>query len=87
MSQEATGESLKEANHLTRQAQAEAADQLNYPLLADPIFLTYADAARIDRRDLGSQCGYLVIGTERGLLDGGAAPCCPISWHAKKCPQ
>ena len=27
------------------------------------------------------------IGTERSLLDGSAAPCCPISWHSRRCPR
>ena len=25
--------------------------------------------------------------TERSLLDGSAAPCCPISWHTRRCPR
>ena len=86
-SMEATGESLRELNHLIRRAHAEAADKLQYPVLVDPVFLTYADAAWANRKDMGSQCGYLVVGTERALLQGRAAPCCPISWHSRRCPR
>ena len=35
----------------------------------------------------GSQRGYLCVGTERSLLDGSAAPCCPICWQARRCPR
>ena len=24
---------------------------------------------------------------QRALLDGSAAPCCPFSWHSRKCPR
>ena len=51
------------------------------------MFVSFADASWANRKDFGSQCGYLCVGTERALLDGGAAPCCPISWHSRRCPR
>ena len=52
-----------------------------------PVFVSFADASWANRKDFGSQCGFLCVGTERSLLDGSAAPCCPISWHSRRCPR
>ena len=41
----------------------------------------------VPTRDFGSQCGYLCVGTDRSLLDGSAAPFCPVSWHSRRCPR
>ena len=84
-SKTATGQSLKDLNRLVRQAHCEASDKLHYPVIFDTVFVSFADAAWANRKDFGSQCGYLCIGTERSLLDGSAAPCCPISWHSRRC--
>ena len=70
-----------------RQAHCEASDKLHYPVISDPVFVSFADASWANRKDFGSQCGYLCVGTERSLLDGSAAPCCPISWHSRRCPR
>ena len=86
-SKTATGQSLKDLNRLVRQANCEASDKLHYPVIFDPVFVSFARAAWANRKDFGSQCGYLCIGTERSLLDGSAAPCCPISWHSRRCPR
>ena len=86
-SKTATGQSLKDLNRLVRQAHCEASDKLHYPVIFDPVFVSFADAAWANRKDFGSQCGYLCIGTERSLLNGSAAPCCPISWHSRRCPR
>ena len=83
----ATGESLRELNSLVRTAHAEASGCLHYPVIENPIFVTYADAAWANRKDLGSQCGFLCVGTDAKLLEGKAAPCCPISWHSRRCPR
>ena len=74
-SKTATGQSLKDFNRLVRQARFDA------------VFVSFVDAAWANRKNFGSQCGYLCIGTERSLLDGSAAPCCPISWHSRRCPR
>ena len=86
-SKTATGESLKDVNRLVRQAHCEASDKLHYPVLSDPVFVSFADALWADRKDFGSQWGYLCVGTERALLDGSAAPCRPISWQCRRCPR
>ena len=86
-SKTATGQSLKDVNRLVRQAHREASHKLQHPVLSDPVFVSFADASWANRKDLGSQCGYLCVGTERALLDGKAAPCCPISWHSHRCPR
>ena len=87
-SKTATGQNLKDLNRLVRQAHCEAAsDKIHDPVIFDPVFVSFADAAWANRKDLGSQCGYLCIRTERSLLDGSAAPCCPISWHSRRCPR
>ena len=86
-SKTATGQCLKDLNRLVRQAHCEASDKLHFPMIFDPVFVSFADAAWANRKDVGSQCGYLCIGTERSLLDGSAAPCCPISWHSRRCPR
>ena len=83
----ANGESLKAVNRLVRQPHCEASDKLQYPVLSDPVFISFADASWANRKDFGSQCGYLCVGTERALLDGSAAPCCPISWQSRRCPR
>ena len=70
-----------------RQAHCEATDKLHYPVFSDPVFVSFADASCANRKDFGSQCGYLCVGSERSLLDGSAAPCCPVSWHSRKCPK
>ena len=44
-SQRTTGESLRELNSLVRAAHAEASDCLHYPVIKQPIFVTYADTA------------------------------------------
>ena len=74
-------------NRLVRQAHCEASDKLHYLVLSDPVFVSFADASWANRKDFGSQCGYLCVGTERALLDGSAAACCPISWHSRRCPR
>ena len=61
--------------------------QLHYSVISDPVFVSFADASWANRKDVGSQCGYLCVGTERALLDGSAAPSCPISWHSRRCPR
>ena len=86
-SKTATGQSLKDVKRLVRQAHCEASDKLHYPVISDPVFVSFADASWANRKDFGSQCGYLCVGTERSLLDGSAAPCCPISWHSRRCPR
>ena len=48
-----------------RKAHCEASDKLHYPVISDPVFVSFADASWANRKDLGSQCGYLCIGTER----------------------
>ena len=60
---------------------------MHYPAIEQPIFVTYADAAWANRKDLGSQCGFLCLGTDAKLLGDEAAPCCPISWHSRRCPR
>ena len=84
MSKTATGQSLKDVNRLVRQADREASDRLHYPVISDPVFVSFADASWANRKDFGSQCGYLCVGTERSLLDGSAVP---ISWHSRRCPR
>ena len=59
-----------------RQAHSEASDKLHYLVIFDPVFVSFADAAWANRKDFG-----------RSLLDGSAAPCCPISWHSRRCPR
>ena len=86
-SKTATGQSLKDVNRLVRQAHCEASDKLHYPVISDPVFVSFADASWANRKHFGSQCGYLCVGTERSLMDGSAAPCCPISWHSRRCPR
>ena len=86
-SKTATGQPLKDVNRLVRQAHCEASDKLHYLVISDPVFVSFADAAWANRKDFGSQCGHLCVGTERALLDGSAAPCCPISWHSRRCPR
>ena len=86
-SKTATRQSLKDLNQLVRQAHCEASDLLHYPVILDPVFVSFADASWANWKDFGSQCGYLCVGTERSLLDGSAAPCCPISWHSRKCSR
>ena len=61
--------------------------QIADPVISDPVFFSVNDASWANRKDLGSQCGYLCVRTERALLDGLAAPCCPISWHSRRCPR
>ena len=86
-SKTATGQSLKNLNRFVRQAHCKASDKLHYPVISDPVFVSFADVAWANMKAFGSQCGYLCIGTERSLLDGCAAPCCPISWHSRGCPR
>ena len=86
-SKTATGQSLKDVNRLVRQASCEASDKLQCPLISDPVFVSLADASSANRKDLGSQCGYFCVCTERSLWDGSAAPCCPVSWHSRRCPR
>ena len=74
-------------NRLLRQAHCEASDKLHHPVISDPVFVSFADASWANRKDFGSQCGYLCVGTKRSLSDGSAAPCCPISWHSRRCPR
>ena len=86
-SKTATGKSLKALNRLVRQAYCEASDKLQYRVISDPVFVSFADASWANRKDFGSQCGYLCAGTEGSLLDGSAATYCPISWHTRRCPR
>ena len=86
-SEKATGKTLHDLNTLVRMAHANAEDKLHFRKLDDPIFLTFADAAWANRRDMTSQCGYLVVATERSILTGSSAPTCPIAWHSKQCPR
>ena len=86
-SKTATGQSLKDWNPLVRQAHCEASDKLHHPVIPDPVLDSFADASWANRKDFCSQCGYLCVETERPLLDGSAAPCCPISWHFRRCPR
>eukprot|EP00969_Alexandrium_andersonii_P351003 15434484-Alexandrium_andersonii.AAC.1 len=58
-SQRVTGESLRELSTLVWTAHAEASDCLRHPFIEQPTFVTYADAAWANRKDLGSQCGFL----------------------------
>ena len=74
-------------NRLVRQAHCEASDKLHYLVIVDLVFVSFADASWANRKIFGSQCGYLCVGTERSLLDGSAAPCCPIAWHSRRCPR
>ena len=67
-SKTATGQSLKDLNRLVRQAHCEASDKLHYLVLSDPVFISYADASWANRKDVGSQCGYLCVGTEEGTV-------------------
>ena len=67
-SKTATGQSLKDLNRLVPQAHCEASDKLHYPVIFDPVFVSFADVAWANRKDFGSQCGYLCIGTERSLF-------------------
>ena len=80
-------QSLKNVNRLVRQAHCEASDKLHYLVISDPVFVSFADASWANRKDFGSQCGYLCVGKERSLLDGSAAPCCLVSWHSRRCPR
>ena len=86
-SKTATGHSLKDLNRLVRHAHCEASDKLHHPVISDPVFVSFADAAWANRKDFGSPCGYHCIGTERSLLDGSAVPCCPIACHSRRCPR
>ena len=70
-----------------RQARCEASDKLHYLVVSDPVFVSFADASWANKKDFGSQCGYLCVGTERSLLDGSAAFCCSISWQSRRCPR
>ena len=84
---EATGRTLSELNTLVRLAHTAAEDKLWYRPLSEVSFVTYADAAWANRRDLTSQCGYICVATEKEILNGSAAPCNPIAWHSKQCPR
>ena len=86
-SKTATRQSLKDVNRLVRQAHCEASDKLHYRAISDPVFVSFVDVSWANRKDFGSQCGYLCVGSERALLDESAAPCCPISWHSRRCPR
>ena len=86
-SKTATGQSLKDLNRLVRQAHCEASEKLHCAVISDPVFVSFADASCANRKDFGSQCGYLCVGTERSLLDGSAASRSPISWHSCRCPR
>ena len=70
----ATGRSFAELNRLARQAHVETSDKLDYLVLSDPVFVSLP-------------CGYLCVWTERSLLGGSAAPCCPFFWHARRFPR
>ena len=86
-SKTATGQSVKDVNRLVRQAHCKASEKLHHPVVSNPVFVSFADASWANRTNFGSQCGYLCVGTERSLLDGSAALCCPISWHSRRCPR
>ena len=73
-SKTATGQSLKDLNRLVRQAHCEASDKLHYPLISDPLFVSFADTSWANRKDFGSQCGSLCVGTERSL----GRECCSL---------
>ena len=81
-SKTATSQSFIELNRLVRQAHIEASDKLHYL-----VFVSFADASWANRKEFGSPCQYLCVGTERSLMDGGAAPCCPIFWRSRRCPR
>ena len=83
----ATGQSLKDLNRLVRQAHCEASDKLQYPVIFDPVFVSFADAAWANRKDFGSQCGYLCIGTERSLLGRKCRSLLPNLLHTRRCPR
>ena len=86
-SKTARGQSLKDVNQLMRQAHCEASDKLHYPVVLDPVFVSFTGASLANRKDFGSQCGYLRVGTEKSLSDASAATCCPTSWHSRRCPR
>ena len=49
-SKTATGHSLKDLNRLVRNAHCEASDKLHYPVIFDPVFVSFADAAWANRK-------------------------------------
>ena len=72
---------------MLRLAQTLAEDKLHNRTMKKPMFVTFCDAAWLNRRDLTSQCGFLCAATGENLVDGHSAPCNPVSWHSKKCPS
>ena len=51
------------SSRLVRQAHCETSDKLHCPVILDPVFVSFADASWANRKDFGSQCGYLCVGT------------------------
>ena len=86
-SKTAVGQSLKDLNRLVRKAYLVASGKLHCLVIVDPVFVSFAGASWANRKDFGSQCGYVCVGTERSQLDGSATPCCPISWHSRRRPR
>ena len=81
------GQSSKDLNRLGRQAHVEASDKQHQPVLLALVYVSFAGAWWAKRKDFVSQCGYLCAGTEKPLMKGSAAPCCPMSWlHAHMVP-
>ena len=59
------------SSRLVRQAHCETSDKLHCPVILDPVFVSFADASWANRKDFGSQCGYLcveTVGWERRTL-------------------
>ena len=66
----ATGQTLTGLHKLVRMAHAHAEDKMHYRHIHDPLFVTFADAACVNRRDLRSHCGRICTATEASLLRG-----------------
>ena len=83
----AKGQSSKDLNRLGRQVHVEASDKQHQPVLLALVYVSFAGAWWAKRKDFVSQCGCLCAGTEKPLMKGSAAPCCPMSWlHAHMVP-
>lgn len=80
-----TGVLIQEVIKIIRTVQQYADTRVHIPSLEDPVFVGWTDCAWANRKDLGSQCGYLIAGAERGILKGQASPVGPCPWYSKKC--
>ena len=80
----AEGQSSKDLNRLGRQVHVEASDMQHQPVLLALVYVSFAGAWWAKTKDFVSQCGYLCAGTEKPLMKRSAAPCCPMSWHARR---